>query len=110
EVCGKSLVNPHIGGIGSRDAVAEPFVRALVNDNEIESRTDSYAGPIPPQVTVLEEVSVSDGALMFHAGIRRVDQFVAIFGERIRAEIVLVRLKHFFSLRELRSCLFEILG
>src|SRR6202034_3894756 len=46
EIGGPPFVNPHVCRIGGSDAVAEPLVPTLVNDDEVESRADSDAGPI----------------------------------------------------------------
>jgi hypothetical protein len=66
-------VDPHVGGIGSGDAVAEPFVAALVDDDEVEARADADLGPVAAEVAVLKEVAVGDGALVLHAGVGSFD-------------------------------------
>src|SRR5947199_100911 len=96
--------------VGGADAVAEPLVSAFVNDDEVKSRADADACPVAFEVAVSEAVAVGDCALMLHAGVGCFDQLVAIFLERIVAEIVLKRLKHPASLRELFFCLVEIFG
>ena len=47
---------------------------------------------------------------MLHARVRHFDQLVAVPGERIGAEVVLVRLQHPLRLRELQLGLLQILG
>ena len=103
-------MNPHIRRIGGRDAVAEPLVPALVNDNEVEAQADARAGPVAPHVAVREAVSVSHGALMLHAEIWYFNQLVTIFRKGISSEVVLIRLQHPFRLRKLALCLIQILG
>src|SRR5580704_11514730 len=39
-------MHPHVGHIGGGEAVAEPFVRALVHDDEIPLEAPSAAGQI----------------------------------------------------------------
>ena len=36
EIGRPTFVNPHVGAVGGADAVAEPFMAAFVNDDEIE--------------------------------------------------------------------------
>src|SRR5690242_8805774 len=45
-VSSPAFVNPFIRDIARGDAIAKPFVSALVNDYEIELEADSNAGPI----------------------------------------------------------------
>ena len=46
QIGGPSLVNPHVGGVRGGHRVAEPLVRALVDDDEVEARADQHAGPV----------------------------------------------------------------
>ena len=101
QVGGPAFVDPHVGYIGGGDGVAEPFVPAFVDDDEVEPRADADAGPVAPQVAVGEVVAVSDGGLVLHAGVRHFDQFVAILLEGVFAEVVLVGFDHSLGLREL---------
>ena len=83
---------------------------AFVNDDEVELRADADARPVAAEVTVLEAVAVSHGALVFHAGVRRFDQLVAVLLKRVFTEIVLVSLDHALGLGELLLGLGEVLG
>ncbi len=103
-------MDPHIGGIGRRDAIPEPLVGAFVDDDEIELRADAHTRPIAPVVAVGEPVAVRDGALVLHACVRHLDQLIAIFLERVLAKVVLERLDHFLGLRELALRFVQILG
>ena len=76
---------------------------AFVNDDEVETRADSDARPVTLEITVLEVIAVSDGGLVFHAGVWHLDQLVAVFYERIVAKVVLKGLQHSFCLSELFS-------
>ena len=110
EVGGPALVDPHVGAVGGGDAVAEPLVAALVDDDEVEAEADADAGPVAAEVAVLEEVAVGDGALVLHAGVGHLDQLVAVAREGIFAEVVLVGLEHAFGLRELHLGFVEVFG
>ena len=94
-------MNPHIGSVGGGDAVAEPLMRALVDDDEVESEADAGARPVAPQVAVGEVVAVGHRALVLHAGVGHLDQLVSIFRKRIVAEIVPKDLQHAFGLGKL---------
>jgi hypothetical protein len=63
------LVDPFVADVIGGNAVAEPFVCALVDDDEVELRADADACPVPLQVAIGETVPVRDGALMLHAGV-----------------------------------------
>src|SRR6185312_14223210 len=58
KVSGPALMNPHVGAIGGGDAVAEPLVRALVDDDEIKLEAPGSVGPVAVEITVGEAVSV----------------------------------------------------
>jgi hypothetical protein len=90
--------------------VAQPLVRAFVNDDEVESQADAHAGPIAFEIAVREMIAVGDGTLVLHAGVRHFDEFVAVFLEGILAEIVLERLEHALGLRELFFRFVQIFG
>src|ERR1700735_244361 len=82
-----AFVNPHIGRIGGGDAVSEPLMPTLVDDNKIEFRADADSGPVAFEIPVCEVVPISDGALVLHAGIRHFNPLVAVFLERLFAEV-----------------------
>ena len=90
EIRGPAFLNPHVRHVGGGDRVAEPLVRALVNDDEVELQADADAGPVAFEVAVGEAVAVGDRALVLHAGVRHFDQLVAVLLERILAEEFLV--------------------
>ena len=71
-------MDPHVRHIRGGDAVAEPLVRALVNDDEIESQADAHAGPVAPQVAVLEKIAVRHRALVLHARVWHLNQLVSV--------------------------------
>src|SRR5207237_3888509 len=96
-----ALVDPHVGPVGRRDAIAEPLVPALVDDDEVEARADADAGVVAPAVAVPEAVAVGDRTLVLHAGVGHLDQLVAVLLERVLAEIVLVGLEPPLRLRAL---------
>jgi hypothetical protein len=100
------LVNPHIGAVACRDAVAEPLMRALVYDDEFEPPSD--ADFWSSQIAILEMIAVGDCGLNFDAGVKSLDELIAISGERILAEVVLVALQHILHLDELPIWLFQI--
>ncbi len=111
EVGGPALVDPHIGGVGGGDGVAEPLVCGLVDDDEVEARAYADAGPVGrDEVAVLEVVAVGDGGLVLHAGVGDLDEFVTIFGKGIWAEVVLVGLQHAAGLGELAFGFVEVFG
>ena len=110
EIRRPSFVNPHVRRVGGGNAVAEPLMAALVNDDEVESHADADAGPVAPQVAVLEKVAVGHRALVLHPRVRRLHQLVPIFGKRILAEVVLKRLDHPPRLRKLHLRFIQILG
>ena len=56
---GEAFVNPHVRDVGGGDGVAEPFVGALVNDDEVELKADANAGEVAPEISVREPASVS---------------------------------------------------
>src|SRR4051812_19241779 len=101
EVGGPAFVNPHIGPVGGGDAIAEPFVPALVDDDEVEFWTDTDTGPVTTQIAVLKAVAVRDCTLMLHPGIWNLYQFISVLCERIFAKIMLVSPQHSFGLGEL---------
>src|ERR1700685_1632432 len=92
-----TLVNPHIGAIGGADRVAEPFVAAFVDDDEVEPLT--YFIPTP-EISVGKAIAVGNGGLVFHPRIRHLDQFVAVFLKRVLTEIMRISLDHALSLIE----------
>src|SRR5215510_6186132 len=67
EISSPALVDPNIRDVGGGNGIAEPFMAALVDDDEIELQTDAGAGPVPLQITVGETITVGYGALMLHA-------------------------------------------
>ena len=97
-------------GIGGGNAVAEPLVAALVDDDEVEARADADSSPVAAEVAVLKQVAVGDGALVFHAGVGGFDEFVAVLREGVFAEVVLIGLKHAFGLGELGFGFVEVGG
>ena len=103
-------MDPHVGFVGGGDGVAEPLVAALVDDDEVEARADADAGPVAVEIAVGEVIAVGDGALVLHAGVGNLDQFVAVFFEGILAEVVVVGLHHAGDLGELALGAFEVLG
>ena len=103
-----AFLNPHVGDVAAGDAVAEPLVRAFVDDDEVELQADPDARPISFEIAVGKAVAISDGALMFHPGVRNFDQLVAIPLERVLAEILLKCLHHRFGLCELAFGLLQI--
>src|SRR5262245_32723369 len=104
------FVDPLVRDIAGSNAVAEPFMRAFVNDNEVKLQADSNAGPIPLEVPVGELVAVGDCALMLHPGVRHFNELVSVFLEGIITEILLKSLQHRFRLCELSLGAFQILG
>ena len=54
EIRRPALVDPHVRPVGRADAVAEPLVAALVDDDEVESGADPDARPVALQVAVGE--------------------------------------------------------
>ena len=109
EIRRPALLDPHVGPVGRADAVAEPLVAALVDDDEVESGADPHARPVAPQVAVREPVPVGDRALMLHPGVRHLDQLVAVVLERILAEVVLEGFEHPLGLRKLLLGLLQVL-
>ncbi len=95
-------MDPHIGHVRSGHSVAKPLMPALVDDDEVEPRADSDACPVALAVAVLIVIAIGDRALVLHARIRHLDQFVTVLDKRILAEVVVVRLHHRLGLRELR--------
>jgi len=102
-------VDPLVGHVGSRHGVAEPLVRALVDDDEVELHADADAGPVALEVAVREAIAVGHGALVLHAGVGRLDQLVAVLAERVLAKVLLEGLDHRLRLRELLLRLVETL-
>jgi len=103
-------VDPHVGLVGGGDAVAEPLVRAFVDDDEVEPGADADAGPVALQVAVGEVVAVGHGALVLHAGVGHFNQLVTVLPERILSEVVLKGLQHALGLCELLPGLVEVFG
>ncbi|MBV6504872.1 MAG: hypothetical protein ILNGONEN_00427 [Syntrophorhabdaceae bacterium] len=104
-----AFLNPRVGHVVGRHAVAKPLVPAFVNDNEIELRAHPDAGPIAAEIAVLKQIAVAHRALMLHAGIRHFDQFVAIFFESILTEMFLKAFDHRLGLAELALRRFEMI-
>src|SRR5207237_6621909 len=80
----EALVDPHIRLILHGDAVAPPFVRAFVDDDEIPLESASCRGSIASQIPVLVMIAIRDGALMFHAEVRCLDELVSVFVQPLR--------------------------
>ncbi len=97
----ETLVDPHIGGILHSDAVAEPFVRALVDDDEIPEQSVPRRRAVAAEVSILVVIAVSDRALVLHSQVRRLDELVTILVPRERTEPVLEALQHRLHLLEL---------
>ena len=66
EIRRPALLDPHVRDVGGRHRVAEPLVRALVDDDEIEFRRDADTCPVAFQISIFKQVSVGYGTLMFH--------------------------------------------
>ena len=103
-------MDPHIRTVSRRDAVAEPLVPALVNDDEVKSRAYAYPRPVAFEVSIDEMVPVGNSALMLHAGVGHLHQLIAIFLEGIIAEVVLESAEHRFYLCELFFGLVYVFG
>src|SRR5215203_987440 len=72
-----------------------------MNNYEIEFKSDPTATRVALQITIPEPVAISDGALMFHAGIRDCNQLVAVFIKRIVSKPMLKRFKRAGNFLEL---------
>src|SRR6202041_1175740 len=83
------------------DAVAEPLMRALVDDDEVESQAEAAAHPVAPKVAIGEVVAVGHCTLMLHPGVGRFNQLVAVLRKGIVTEIVSKYLQHPFGLAKL---------
>ena len=97
----EALVQPHVGVVLRRDAVAPPFVCALVHNDEIPLQAQSRARQVAAEIAVEVMVAIGDGALMLHAQVRRLHELVAIGVPRIRPEPVLKAPQHGNHLLEL---------
>ena len=107
-VVGPAFVDPHVRAVARGDAVAEPLMRALVHDDEVEPCADAGLGAA--KVAVLEVVAVGDRGLVLDAGVQGFDELVAVAVEGILAEVVLVGLQHVLHLDELVLRLVEVFG
>src|ERR1043166_7744072 len=97
----EALVHPDVGFVFRRDVVAEPFVRALVHDDEIPLEAQPRPGQVGSPIPVGVPVAVRHRALMLHPRVRHLDQLVAVFVPGIRPEPVLEALQHRPGLGEL---------
>jgi hypothetical protein len=66
EVRRPAFLDPHVGLLGGRHGVAEPLVRAFVDDDEVELEADANAGPVALEIAIRVAIPVCDRALMLH--------------------------------------------
>src|SRR5580692_3196466 len=92
-------MDPHVRAVLRSDAVAKPFMRAFVHDDEIEASRNPLGRMT--HIAVFEMIAVSDGSLILDPRIQRLYQLVAILGEWVIAEIVRKCVEHVLHLPKL---------
>ena len=94
-------MHPHVGVVLRRDVVGEPLVRTFMHDDEIPFEPESGARTVATAIAVAKTITIRDGRLMLHAGVRDLDEFIAVLVPRVRSEPVLEALHHRAYLRPL---------